>query len=255
MKFDPFELETVADGGEGGGAAEPAEPATPVEPAVVDEPDVSLAEPVAPGIDWDDPEIAARVAGLSQEQTIRLLTDLGLVTFDKPAGPEVPTPDPLSDNYAAELEAWYAAKQAQTLEPVQAFMAEQQKAQVDQQIGSAIDTALTAADVAKPEDPAQAQAFTGAVRAIAESFTDQAVRQHGQTPAAAQAAVRMAVDFIVADRKAASDAAVEAYKQSLQNPPGSTPYEPGVRTAGIPGEGMPRSEAEVARLWRDHTPV
>jgi len=233
---------------------EPVEPAEPVEPS---EP----AEPVEPAatstaIDWDDPAIAERFAGMSRQQSLDLLAELGLVTYDQPAPVGPAAPDPLSDNYAQELEAWYEAKQAQANAPFAEYVATQQAAAVDAQIGNTIDQALTELNVPKPEDPAQAEAFTGVVRSIAESFAGVAAQKHGATPAAAQAAVKMAVEWIAADRKSSSDAGVEAYKESLKNPvSGSTPYEPGIRGAGVPAEGGAASEMDVARQFRSRVPA
>lgn len=251
MRLDLFENEAVLDDGGGDISA----PVDQVEPAPSDDTaDVPAAEAAAPAFDLNDPQVQAQLAGLSQQQTIAVLAELGLVSFDQPqpVGPQAP--DPLSDNYAAELEAWYAAKQAQTMAPYTAFIEAQQTAQVDGQIGGVIDKQLAALDVAKPEDPAQAQAFTGVIRAVAESFTGQAVQKYGATPNAAEQAVKMAVEYLAADRKAAGEQAVQAYIKSL-NPDKSTPYEPGVRGSGVLGENQPQSEAEVARLWRDRAAV
>lgn len=249
--LDLFEFEAVP--GDGGGAEVPADP---VEPSPVGEPPApeAPAVPAAPQIDWNDPQVQQAVAGLSQQQTLALLEQLGLVSYDqpRPAGPQAP--DPLSDNYAAELEAWYQAKQAESLAPFQAWAASQQQTQADGQIVQTIDKTLASQDIPKPEDPAQAQAFTSVIRAVAESFTGQAVQQFGATPRAAEEAVRMAVEYLAADRKASGEQAVAAYIASL-TPGKSTPYEPGVTGAGRLAEGGPQSEAEVARMFRDRQPV
>lgn len=234
-------------------AAAATAPEPVVDAPVADEPEA----PVATGIDWDDPDVQARIAQMSQQAQIQLLEQLGLVTYDQPQqqqGP--PVPDPLSDTYAQDLEAWYAAKQAESQAPIQQWIQNQQQQQVNGQIGQVLGQTLADLDIKLPEDPAEQGQFASAFLALADSFAETAAQQYGQTPQAAQAAARMAGEWLVARDKASSDAGVAAYKESLQAPiPGSTPYEPGVRGAGIPGDEMPASEAEAARRFMTRVPA
>lgn len=199
--------------------------------------------------DWDDPAVQERVAGMSRQQSIDLLAELGLVSFDQPKADGPPAPDPLSDTYAADLEAWYEAKQAQANAPINAYIEAQQAERTNAVIDGEIATALTAANLEGID--------AGLLRSVAAQFAAQPeYAKYGATIEGVKATAKAAADWIVSQRTSAGEAAVAAYKESLKNPaPGATPYEPGIRGAAIPSDGGAMSELDVARNFRSRQPA
>ena len=249
MRLDLLDLEAVGDGdlGDGGGAPPAADPS----------PDPSLAEPVAAepatpatapasaaAIDWDDINLlnqaAERIAALGY--TIQPPT---------PAEPEqlpaLDWADPASvEAYIAAREKAFEDRLAERFAPVETFVQSEQTERVESKIAEDISTVKASLDYPDGDDKQ--------IRALADMFAVEAIQQHGNTPAAGQAAIRQAVETLKAHDDQIAAAAVEAYKESLRNPDRSTPLDPAVNGAGRTATEYV-SELDVARSWRDRQPV
>jgi hypothetical protein len=110
-------VDDVVDTTTDGAAVDADEPV-----ARADEP-AEPAAPSAPSIDWNDPDVQQQVGALSQQQMLGLLEQLGLVSYED----DQPTPpDPLSDNFAAEQQAYTEALLAKHLGPIQDYFRAQE---------------------------------------------------------------------------------------------------------------------------------
>lgn len=224
----------VVDATPDGGAGDPAEPV-----ARADE-DGEPASPSAPSIDWDNlpPEAEARLAGMSQEQTIALLERLGVVSFDTPQAEGPPAPDPLSDTYAQDLERWFEAKIAAQNAPLAEYVQAEQAARTDAYIGDALSEAAKAASLA--------DADTGLLRAVAGQFaTRPEFARLGATEEGVKATAKAAAEWLANERKTAGESAVLNYRKQIGEIQ-DTPAEPSAGGGGALGiESKPKTYDEI----------
>lgn len=189
--------------------------------------------PSAPSIDWDNlpPEAEARLAGLSQQQALTLLEQLGLVSYEQPQQEGPPAPDPLSDTYQQDLDRYVEAKLAAQSAPFQSYI----DAQRAQETNTVIDGALaTAAKTAGVE-----AADAGLLRSVAAHFAAQPeYARYGATMQGVEATAKAAADWLVNERKTAADAAVLNYRKQIGEIQ-DTPAEPSGTGGGLGIEQKP----------------
>lgn len=214
-----------------------AETDTSDEVARADEPE-DVAAPAPAPIDWNDPELQARIAQQSQQETLTLLERLGVVSFDQPQPEGPPAPDPLSDTYAQDLEKWFEAKSAAQNAPFQEYVQTQQKAQNN----AVIDGELSAAAQAAKIDDAD----TGVLRSLALHFAEQPeYARYGATIEGVQATAKAAAEWVAARDKAKADAAVLNYRKQIGEIQ-DTPAEPSAGGGGGLGiEQKPKTYDEI----------
>lgn len=198
--------------------------------------ETSAPEPAtAPAIDWNDPLVQQQLAPLVQQQTIGLLEQLGVLGYeDSTPSP----PDPLSDNYAAEQAAYTKSVIEQALAPMQQYIAAQQAQETNTVIGGALTEAAKAAGVEGVD--------AALLRSVASHFAAQPeYARLGATEAGVRATAKAAADWIASDRKAAGEAAVQAYKESFGKD--SNLLDPKVNGTGVERGREFSDELDLAR--------
>jgi hypothetical protein len=212
------------------------EPDAPV--ARADAPD----EPApSPAPNWDDPQLQERIAQVSQQSNLELLERLGLLSYEQPAGPTLPSPELAFENpeqYNAEVEAYLEAKLAAQNAPVQEYFAAQQAAQTDAVIGGAITEAATAAKL-EGTDPS-------VLRALAAQFaTLPEYARYGATIEGVKATAKAAADFLAARDKAAEERGITRYRTQIGEIQ-DTPAEPSAGgSGGLSIESKPKTYDEI----------
>lgn len=197
--------------------------------------DEPAAPSSAPQFDLNDPQVQAQLAGLSQQQTLGLLEQLGLVQY----GDDTPAPpDPLSDNYAVEQQAYMDAVLAKQLAPIQQYVQAQQAAETNKVIDGALTAAATEAGLTGAD--------SGLLRSVAAHFANQPeYARYGATEAGVKATAAAAARWLASERKAAGEAAVVNYRKQIGEI-ADTPAEPSASgSSGIVIEGKPRTYDEI----------
>lgn len=201
--------------------------------ARADETDTA-ASPATSSFDINDPQVQAQLAGMSQQSALALLEQLGLVSYqdDTPA-----PPDPLSDNYAAEQQAYLDAVLARQLGPIQQYVQAQQTAETNR----VIDSALSAAAVAANLDGAD----SALLRSVAAHFATQPeYARYGATEAGVRATAQAAAQWLAGERKAAGEAAVQTYRKQIGEIQ-DTPAEPNGGGGGLTIEQKPKTYDQI----------
>lgn len=193
------------------------------------------APPSAPQFDINDPQVQAQLAGMSQQSALALLEQLGLVSYDE----QTPTPpDPLSDNYAQEQQAYLDAVLAKQLGPIQAYVQSQQANETNRVIDGALTEAATKAGLEGAD--------SGLLRSIAAHFAAQPeYARYGATEAGVKATAQAAAQWIASERKSAGEAAVQQYRKQIGEIQ-DTPAEPSAGGGGgLQIESKPKTYDEI----------
>lgn len=224
------DVDVTTDDGAGG----------PDEPVARADEDGDPAPSSASSIDWDNlpPEAEARLAGMSQQETLALLERLGVVSFDTPAAEGPPPPDPLSDDYPQQFERYLEAKLAEQNQPLADYVQAEQAARTDAYIGGALSEAAKAASLA--------DADAGVLRAVATQFaTRPEFARLGATEEGVKATAKAAAEWLANERKTAGDAAVTNYRKQIGEIQ-DTPAEPSANGGGgLQIEAKPRTYDEI----------
>lgn len=194
--------------------------------------------PSAPSIDWDNlpPEAEARLAGLSQQQALALLEQLGLVSYDEPKAPPLEF-DPLSDNAGEQVLNLIRQELAAQNAPIQSYIQAQQAAETNTVIDGALATAAKAAGVEAAD--------AGLLRSVAAHFASQPeYARYGATMAGVEATAKAAAEWLVNERKTAADAAVLNYRKQMGEIQ-DTPAEPSATGGGLGIEAKPKTYDDI----------
>lgn len=224
-------VDDVVDTTTDGAAVDAGEPV-----ARADEP-AEPAAPSAPSIDWNDPDVQQQVGAVSQQQMLGLLEQLGLVSYED----DQPTPpDPLSDNFAAESQAYTEALLAKHLGPIQDYFRAQEAEKTNAAIDGALGSAAKAAGLSDIDN--------SVLRAVAGQFaTRPEYARLGATQQGVEATAKAAAEWIARERKTAGDAAVLNYRKQIGEIQ-DTPAEPSANGGGgLPIEQAPKSYDDVLR--------
>lgn len=255
MKRYLYEFETAIDAGGGGGGEPTGEPvgdleaaAPPVEAAAA-EPELLTREEFDARL---QDELDARIAALYQQPQ----------QFEPPIPGATPGPMQLPefDPFDAEsVQAYNDARDQRLLAQIQATIApvtqtfEQQQQAAQMAAGEAYAQDIIADALSSGEDVTDIGKEQ--IKPIAERFMGDAVQRYGETPRAAEYALRQAVDAVRAIEKAAAERALAQNANHLAGLAGAPPVEPG--TAGIAGivPGQPAKYQTPDELVRKYAPV
>lgn len=154
-------------------------------------------------------------------------------------GPRVP--DPFSETYAQDLEAYVVAKNQEATAPFQGFTEEARMAEAEERAMDIIDS-FKADKGDLPEGGAQI------VRSLANEYIGEAVERHGQGPQAAEAALAKAYDTFQALRESDNKTYYESRMNELASL-GKAPKEPPANNTGA-SQGLERSKGDELSIVR-----
>jgi len=155
--------------------------------------------------------------------------------------PQIPIPDPFSENYPEQLQAYTQAMIEQATAPLQAHTEEAQLAEAE-------ETAMSIIESLASEKGQLPEGGNALVRSLANEYVPQAQEQFGFGPQAAEAALAMAFDRVQEILGTASKSYHETQMNELANL-GQAPRQPENNTPAA--QGLPRTKGDEMSLVRN----